>query len=872
MYFHNFSLSVRKIIVCICIISNFVYVNAQLSVHGSPESFAVTSKSELIIPVKILDAIDTAKQLAEDNKVRISNRYGVVQQVNINIKTQGVKTEIPGRGYIWQYKIQSPQTYSLGLHFSVYFIPEGASVYLYNDSHSRLSGGFTKLNNKDNHELSIADFKGDNVIIEYFEPYKPEFEGELVIGSVSQSYRNIFKTSVSQSEVGEIGINCPLGADWQNVKHAVCFLTCHDNLYEYLCTGFLVNNVRNDGTPYFQTANHCISTQALASTLITYFNYENSTCTSNDASLSESLSGSTLIASNAYSDFVLLLLTEGQDSAKFKTYFPYFAGWDATGASPLSGTCIHDPGGDPKSIATDIHPVNSDPSSIEWTENGNYLYTSAPNTHWLAIFTSGATQPGSSGSPLFDQNQHVVGQLHGGGENSDSSDFGKFSLSYNYWSLNSSQLKAWLDPDNTGTTVLDGIFLNVKPVASFQSSLTNVCPKSDVLLSNTSQYASNYSWTITPSTFNYINSTDSTSANPQVAFTDSGKYSIKLKVSNLNGIDSISKPDYINVGKLIVKLSNIPNDSIICGPSLINYPIVASGAASYTYNLEAIDKINYTIGADSIILSLIPSVKKYGSFNTWLVVTGIQETDDKQGKCQTTDSVLLKISMPPNDDVDNALNLYPGQNIPYSNFCASVQLNEPQPLLTSCNSLTSWCPGGGYIQNTLWFTFPGPVSSKVTINTQGFNDRIALYEADSAAAILTGQYTLIAANDGSANSDGYAKLTDIPVVPYKTYWLQVDGYKGSTGTVIIDLITNDLDIFPNPTSGQMNVYMANIQGGPAKVEIYSGIGALVYLNRFDVTALSNHISFDLSSLASGLYTMRVTINGTTITKKFIIAK
>jgi hypothetical protein len=44
-------------------------------------------------------------------------------------------------------------------------------------------------------------------------------------------------------------------------------MTFNDSRYEYYCTGSLVNNVREDGTPYFLTANHCISTNAMAQTL-----------------------------------------------------------------------------------------------------------------------------------------------------------------------------------------------------------------------------------------------------------------------------------------------------------------------------------------------------------------------------------------------------------------------------------------------------------------------------------------------------------------------------------------------------------------------------------------------------------------------------
>jgi hypothetical protein len=265
---HKSDFSTFKKLILIVLLARVINVEAQLSKHGLPESFMMQTNVNQSIPTKTLDAIDTAKCLAEDKKLGITNRIGIVKHIEINIKTQGVKTEVEGKGYIWQYKIQSTQTYSLAIHFNIFFIPEGAKVFIYNEAHTHVLGAFTKQNNSKNHELQIADIKGDHAIIEYFEPYQPEFEGELVIGSVAQTYRNnFFNSAATKSSV--IGINCPQGADWQNEKHAVCLITFDQvDDYEYICSGFLVNNVRKDGTPYFQTANHCISSDEYTSTLV----------------------------------------------------------------------------------------------------------------------------------------------------------------------------------------------------------------------------------------------------------------------------------------------------------------------------------------------------------------------------------------------------------------------------------------------------------------------------------------------------------------------------------------------------------------------------------------------------------------------------
>ena len=76
---------------------------------------------------------------------------------------------------------------------------------------------------------------------------------------------------------------------------------------------------------------------------------------------------------------------------------------------------------------------------------------------WIDNWEAGVTEPGSSGSPLFDQNHRIIGQLYGGAAacsgsvNNGAYDFyGRFNVS---WGLGVSE---YLDPSNSGTLVLDG--------------------------------------------------------------------------------------------------------------------------------------------------------------------------------------------------------------------------------------------------------------------------------------------------------------------------------------------------------------------------------------------------------------------------------
>ncbi|KAA5537364.1 PKD domain-containing protein [Taibaiella lutea] len=54
-----------------------------------------------------------------------------------------------------------------------------------------------------------------------------------------------------------------------------------------------------------------------------------------------------------------------------------------------------------------------------------------------------------------------------------------------------------------------------------------------------------WQWAITPNTVTYQNGTSATSQNPQVLFTANGTYTVKLKVTNAFGADSLTQTNYI---------------------------------------------------------------------------------------------------------------------------------------------------------------------------------------------------------------------------------------------------------------------------------------------------------------------------------------
>lgn len=847
------------LIVFVSLIFSFLNSYSQVSTSGIPESFLMKTKKASIIPTRQLEYIDTAALTREDIKLGIANRYSVVQELSVNIRNDGVKTEITGKGYIWQYHLTSSEAYSLGLLFSSFNLPEGSRLFIYNDDHTRILGAFTHLNNKESHKLAIAELNATNAIIEYFEPYQAEFEGSLVLGSVSQAYRDM--TSFLAAATSRVGINCPEGADWQDEKHSVCRMTYQEGRYGYYCTGFLVNNVQLDGTPYFMTANHCINNGAVATTLVTYFNYENSSCTSSDASDLQTISGATLKSTSIVSDFSLLLLNEIPPLS----YNAYLAGWDASTTAPQKGISIHHPSGTPKSISIDSNNPESYPYKINWDNT----VTTLENTHWSVKFDIGNTESGSSGSPLFDMNSRVIGQLHGGDD--AESFYGKFSVSWDRNTLVSAQLKAWLDPDNSGVKVLDGSYLKARPKSAFTSSYTNTCIGEVITLTDQSgNFPTSWFWKIEPASHVFVNGTTNTSRNPQVVFTDGGNYLATLVTSNVYGRDTLVVNNFVNVTKSInVLFSEIPQDTVYCGYNLHTKPILLKGAHNYSFSIGNTDKLTYTANSDTLVLTVKESAKKYGSFKASIKVNGTM------GTCYDTDSIKLHIVMPPNDYIANAIRLWPGNNEGFSNVCGCAEEKEPMPPLISCISNDSWCPdqNNRSVNNSVWFTFVGPSNGKVTINTQSGDNRIAVYQAESYQNIMSGNlslYTLVAANDNSFDGTVSAKIENLEVNPGKLYWLQVDSKAGTAGNVSISLLSNSLEIFPNPSNGRFDVIISSFDEGVAELKVYSSLGKQMLSMKLDTSFSNNRFSFDLTDFPSGIYVIQVRIGSSTLTSKAMV--
>lgn len=462
-------------------------LNAQISAGGTPVSFlypnvSLNQPEALKMPAFDLEAL-RAEDFDNDRKGDKPYRFGYEMEVSLNEQNAGVIDYLPNGDKLWRVALKSTDALTINLIFNRFVLPEGAQLFIYNKDHSEIIGAFTEFNNQSDGKLGTTLVSGDEIIVEYYEPSWVDFQGEVEIGTVIHGYRSIAQVldEVEQRAFGSSGscninVNCASGASWATEKRSVGMMVSGGGF----CTGALLNNTNNNGTPYFMSANHCYSSGY--STWVYWFNWEAAGCTNPASSPAyNSVSGSSLKARNAASDFMLLQLNSTPPSS----YNVHYAGWDRSGTAPTSGAGIHHPSGDIKKISFDNNTFT----------NSSWSGTPA-NSHWHVIWDSGVTEPGSSGSPLFDQNRRFVGQLHGGasacGASDLSDEYGKFSLSWDYGTTAATRAKDWLDPAGSNPTTLNGYTPTSGPFLSVTPSNQNVTSTAG---STTFNVSSNVSWT-----------------------------------------------------------------------------------------------------------------------------------------------------------------------------------------------------------------------------------------------------------------------------------------------------------------------------------------------------------------------------------------
>jgi len=427
---------------------------AQQGDGGVPRTSETVLKS-MDIDKRTFNTPDILELKAEDaiNDVEKTGpwRFGYNNYTNLTLDNSGTWTDLANGGKIWQIALTCEEALTVNLTFENVLIPEGNELYVFSPEKDFILGKF-KQSHTYNGELGTELVPGTTALVEYYvSPENVSVARSLTITTVTHGYRTAqeFQEKAFGSS-GSCNMNsaCPDGIPIENQIRAAVMLVSGSNGF---CSGSMINNTQNDKTPYVLTANHCYSNPA---NWIFRFNWSSPTCANPASSPSfVSLSGATLRARRTPSDFCLVEITGGLINGTVPdAYNTYFPGWNNVDSPSDSSYCVHHPSGDITKLAFDDNPPTS----------ANGMGSAENNSQWRVVWDRNTTtEGGSSGSPLFNQDGQIIGQLWGGGascSNQSSPDYyGKVSYSWEPAGSNSTnQLKYWLDPNNDGNTELNG--------------------------------------------------------------------------------------------------------------------------------------------------------------------------------------------------------------------------------------------------------------------------------------------------------------------------------------------------------------------------------------------------------------------------------
>ncbi len=340
---------------------------------------------------------------------------------------------------VWSTAVEVVGAYAIRLHLEHAKLPAGTTIFVAD------------------HAGGVSDALGTELLTPDGDMWLPPVFGATARLEVQVDHAAITGGDELRFSLGEVAELIDLAADadvWtdcdidatcvgsgtlsviSDYREAVAHLLFMVGPGAYICSGALVNDaVPGTPIPYLLTANHCFSTQASASSLTSYFDFRSSTCNGSPPSLNSvpHVSGSTLLATNASSDFTFVELSSNPAGTN------YYLGWDT--AAPTGGTTLH----------RVSHPAGTAQkySAGSFNATGGITCTGLPRPNFLyTSAATGSTTGGSSGAPVIKDTGggQIVGQLYGTCHFTtwDNCSYGTFNWVDGAFATTYSSISAWL--------------------------------------------------------------------------------------------------------------------------------------------------------------------------------------------------------------------------------------------------------------------------------------------------------------------------------------------------------------------------------------------------------------------------------------------
>ncbi len=452
-------------------------VNAQVFTRKIDPADPATSKVAKLpggtIPATEFSSLDLTSLHAEDairQERGLPLRIAQKQNANLNLLQVGRTVEADGERVTY-YELRAPGAAAVGADFDQLNLAEGTRIFLFDAARTTLVGPITNTENTaGNHYLSDR-VPGDRLIVEIHESLKAPASVINLSGIINEYTPYGPIGGLRATATCHNDLSC--APSYQYEADGVAMILMFDGVSSFfLCSGSMLNDTRQSFRSYFLTAFHCIdfngdltiNANEAASTVSWsfYFKYQSATCApTQDDNIYVTINGATFRSASPNTDMTLLELNRQLPQNQAIT----FNGWDRRTTNYTPGLFgIHHPRGSVKKISFTTNTFYSG-----W--NGTF-----PDSHYSMNLTSGSMEGGSSGSPLFNSDRRVIGQLHGGSGTCPASSvrslYGRFDLSWFGNGSNQTRLSNWLDVAGTGATIMNAATPRLVGPDSFTGSAT----------------------------------------------------------------------------------------------------------------------------------------------------------------------------------------------------------------------------------------------------------------------------------------------------------------------------------------------------------------------------------------------------------------
>lgn len=325
----------------------------------------------------------------------------------------GLLQATPDGGFVWALAIGSPGAGAIRVHVSGLNLSDDADLFFFNRSGQAFGPYSGRGPNGDGRFWTNTVFGSEGIVL--LRHYGPSGAEDLKgvsfllseIGHVGPKFAKAVGAAVESFCSFNVSCienaSCFNGTPAQPAKSAVALMQWISGAFIYTCTGGLITDTPATGTPYFLTANHCMSRDRDAQNLEAYFQFSiacgSTSCPGQTNPGGIQRLGATVKATGSAGDFTLLQLNQTPPSGSV------FLGWTNspvafTNNAPLYR--ISHPAWAPQAYS-DQTVSTSAPTCTQWPR-GERIYSRT---------VTGGTEGGSSGSPVVNGSSQIVGQLSG---------------------------------------------------------------------------------------------------------------------------------------------------------------------------------------------------------------------------------------------------------------------------------------------------------------------------------------------------------------------------------------------------------------------------------------------------------------------------